>query len=97
MNKKLATVYILLAGILWGCMGLFVRPLDGKGLSSWDIVFIRALGTAVLLGLYILVTDRKRFRIRLKDIWCFLGSGLLSIVFFVSAQRKTTRMRNQSH
>ncbi len=68
MNKKLATVYILLAGILWGCMGLFVRPLDGKGLSSWDIVFIRALGTAVLLGLYILVTDRKRFR--------------LSIVFF---------------
>ena len=82
MSKKFATIYILLAGILWGCMGLFVRPLDGKGLSSWDIVFIRALGTTVILGLYILVTDRKRFRIRLKDLWCFLGSGLLSIVFF---------------
>ena len=33
--------FILLAGILWGCMGLFVRPLNDRGLSSWDIVFLR--------------------------------------------------------
>ncbi len=26
--------------------------------------------------------DKKLFRIKWKDIWCFLGTGLLSIVFF---------------
>lgn len=84
MGKKLniGTVLILLAGILWGCMGLFVRPLDGKGLSSLDMVFLRALLTMVFMGLFILIKDRSLFKIWLKDCWCFLGTGLFSIVFF---------------
>ena len=73
---------ILLAGILWGCMGLFVRPLNNRGLSSWDIVFLRAVLTTVFMAVILFVKDRKLFRIRLKDLWCFLGTGLLSIVFF---------------
>lgn len=83
MNKKaMSVIFILLAGILWGCMGLFVRPLNEKGLTTWDIVFLRAIGTTLLLGLFLLLTNRKAFRIKLKDLWCFLGTGLLSIVFF---------------
>lgn len=87
-NEKVrepAIVYklsILLAGILWGCMGLFVRPLNAKGLSSWDIVFLRASLTAVFMLLLILIKDKSLLRIRLRDIWCFLGTGLFSIVFF---------------
>ena len=73
---------ILLAGILWGCMGLFVRPLNEKGLSSWDIVFLRAVLTSVIMAVVLLIKDRKLFRIRLRDLWCFAGTGLLSIVFF---------------
>lgn len=73
---------MLTAGILWGCMGLFVRPLDRKGLSSWDIVFLRAVLTTVIMFVVLLVKDRRLFRIRLKDLWCFAGTGLLSIVFF---------------
>ena len=83
MNKKTRSVLcILLAGILWGCMGLFVRPLNDRGLTTWDIVFLRAIGTTLLLGLFLLLTNRKAFRIKAKDLWCFLGTGLLSIVFF---------------
>lgn len=83
MNKKtLSVICILLAGILWGCMGLFVRPLTDRGLTTWDIVFLRAIGTTLILGLFLLITNRKAFRIKLKDLWCFLGTGLLSIVFF---------------
>ncbi len=63
-------------------MGLFVRPLNAKGLSSWDIVFIRAFLTMVFMAVFILVKDRSLFKIKLKDIWCFIGTGLLSIVFF---------------
>ena len=84
MNRKSfgSKLLILLAGILWGCMGLFVRPLNDKGLSSWDIVFLRAVLTTVFMAALLLIRDRKLFAIRLRDIWCFLGTGLLSIVFF---------------
>lgn len=82
-NKKgLSVFFILLAGCLWGCMGLFVRPLNKKGFSSWDIVFVRAVVTMLCMGIFLIIYDRKMFRIKLKDIWCFLGTGLLSIVFF---------------
>ncbi len=86
MNKNMehlgSKLLIMLAGILWGCMGLFVRPLNEKGLNSWDIVFLRAALTAVFMAVILLVKDRSLFRIKLKDIWCFMGTGLLSIVFF---------------
>ena len=63
-------------------MGLFVRPLNEKGLTSWDIVFLRAVLTSVIMAVVLLIKDRKLFRIRLRDLWCFAGTGLLSIVFF---------------
>lgn len=81
-TKGLSVFFILLAGCLWGCMGLFVRPLNKKGFSSWDIVFVRAVVTMLCMGIFLIIYDRKMFRIKLKDIWCFLGTGLLSIVFF---------------
>lgn len=73
---------IMLAGILWGCMGLFVRPFNDKGLNSWDIVFLRAMLTTVFMALILVIKDKSLFKIKMKDIWCFLGTGLLSIVFF---------------
>ena len=81
-SKILSIIYILLAGVLWGCMGLFVRPLNEKGLSSWDIVFIRAAMTTVCMGVFLLIYNRSLFKIRLRDVLCFLGTGLASIVFF---------------
>lgn len=80
--KYLSVFCILLAGILWGCMGLFVRPLNASGLTSPDIVFLRASLTSVFMVIILFFHNRKLFRIRLKDFWCFLGTGLLSIVFF---------------
>ena len=73
---------ILIAGILWGCMGLFVRPLNEMGLTSWDIVFLRALLTSVFMLILIFIKDKNLFKIKLRDLWCFAGTGLLSIVFF---------------
>ena len=40
--KKFSSVLILIAGVLWGSMGLFVRTLNGAGLASMEIVGLRA-------------------------------------------------------
>lgn len=80
--KKLAPLLILTAGILWGCLGIFVRQLNNHGLVSMDIVFLRALVTCLIMGLVLFIFDRSKFRIRWKDLWCFLGTGICSIVFF---------------
>lgn len=80
--KKFAPILILIAGILWGSMGLFVRTLNGQGLASMEIVGLRAVVTTVALALFLLLFDRRLFQIRRKDLWCFFGTGICSIVFF---------------
>lgn len=79
-----APFYILIAGILWGSMGLFVRRLGsgGMGLSSVEIVQMRCIVAGVVLFFYMLFGNRAALSIRLRDLWCFLGTGLCSIVFF---------------
>ena len=77
-----SALLVMLAGVLWGSTGLFVRPLSEMGLTSTDIVFLKLLLTAVIVAVILLVKDRKLFRIRLKDLWCFVGTGIISIVLF---------------
>ncbi|MBQ3416358.1 MAG: EamA family transporter [Ruminococcus sp.] len=80
--KKLAVWFILLAGTLWGCIGIFVRHYTGLGLNSMQIAALRLTLSAVLFTVFILIFNRKLFRIKLKDIWIFLGSGILSVGVF---------------
>lgn len=82
MMKKLAPFLVLLAGILWGIIGLFIRKLNILGFASMDIVFLRAVTTSALLGLFLLIFDKEKLRIHIRDIWCFFGTAILSIVFF---------------
>lgn len=94
--KKFAPLLILIAGVLWGSMGLFVRTLNGQGLASMEIVGLRAAVTTVALFLFLLLFDRKLFHIRLKDLWCFLGTGICSIVFFNFCYFKAITMTSLS-
>ncbi|MDE6625036.1 MAG: DMT family transporter [Lachnospiraceae bacterium] len=80
--KKLAPFFVLLAGILWGSMGIYVRKLNALGFTTIEIVAVRSVATAALLLPVLFFYDRKMLKIRLKDIWCFIGTGILSIVFF---------------
>ena len=45
-------------------------------------MFIRCFLPLVLLGAYMLVFRRQAFKIKLKDLWVFLGAGLLSLTMF---------------
>lgn len=94
--KKIAPFLVLLAGILWGTIGFFVRVLNAAGLSSMEIVMIRAVTTTILLFVYLAVTDKSLLKIRLKDVWCFFGTGICSIVFFNYCYFKTISMTSLS-
>jgi drug/metabolite transporter (DMT)-like permease len=90
--KKIAPLFVLIAGMLWGCLGIFVRKLNGCGLFSMDIVFIRAVVTCIFMALFLLCYDITLFKIKLKDLWCFLGTGICSIVFFNYCYFKAIRI-----
>lgn len=79
---RFAPFYIIIAGALWGSMGLFVRRLGDAGFSSVEIAQLRSMVTTLFLFIYLMIKNRSLFRIRLRDLWCFIGTGLLSIVFF---------------
>ncbi len=80
--KKIAPILILLAGVLWGSMGIFVRTLTDHHMATTEIVFLRAIVTSAALFIFLLIYNPKLFCIRIKDIWCFIGTGICSIAFF---------------
>lgn len=82
METKKGVIFILIAGILWGTIGIFVRSLNELGLEAMQLVFIRALITAVVLLVGVLIYDRKLLKIKFRDLWCFMGTAILSILFF---------------
>ncbi len=81
-NNRISMFFVLCAGILWGCMGIMVRKMNKSGLGAMEVVSIRSFVTAILMLMYMFLFNRKELKIRVKDIWCFLGTGLLSVVFF---------------
>ena len=82
MKRYLPFLYILLAGILWGVIGLFNRNLTASGFSPQSIVFVRNFGGMLVLGLVFLIFDRSVFRIRLKHLPYFFGTGVISVLLF---------------
>lgn len=78
-----APVLIVIAGICWGAIGLFSNPLSDGGLTALQITALRCLFSAIALILFLLFTGNKSLlRIRLKDLYLFIGTGIGSIVFF---------------
>lgn len=77
-----SAICIVAAGVLWGVIPLFVSALEGAGFTSLQVVAIRVLLAAAILVAALLVRDRSQLRIRLRDLPLFVGTGLLSIVFF---------------
>lgn len=80
--KKSAPFLILFAGILWGSMGVFVRFLNQYHIEAINIVAMRAWVTVAAMMILLFFYDRSLFRVRKKDIWCFIGTGWGSILFF---------------
>lgn len=73
---------ILIAGIFWGLMGLFVRTFSSYGFGSAHVAFLRLGVGAVIFALIIFIRDKSLFKIQLRDLPLFLGLGICSLSFF---------------
>ncbi|MBN3556565.1 EamA family transporter [Fictibacillus nanhaiensis] len=81
-QTKLAFLYVAIGASLWGIIGSFVKELTLAGFTSLQIVFLRAASAFLLFLAWIVVKNPGLLRIHLKDIWYFLGTGVLSVSFF---------------
>ncbi len=82
MSEQKATVSIIAAGVLWGCISLFLRPLSALGLSSLQIVAIRCCLAFVMLAGFLALRDPGLLRLRPRDLPVLLGTGLVSLLLF---------------
>ena len=81
-SGALGIFFILLAGTCWGSIGIFVRRFNALNLVSMDIVAVRSVFTVIFMAIFLAIYDRKLLKIRFRDIWCFIGTGIISMVFF---------------
>lgn len=80
--QKLAPLLVAAASVLWGILFVFVRKLSEADFSAMDVVCVRAYGSVAVLFPGLFVANRKLLKVRVKDSWCFVGTGVFSIVFF---------------
>lgn len=95
MQKK-AYLFILTAAALWGCIGVFLKLLTAAGLTSMQSVAVRTGVAAVLYFFFLLFTEPAALKIRLPDCRYFIGTGILSIVFFNWCYFNTIRLSSLS-
>lgn len=75
-------LYALLGALLFGANGSLAKLLVEGGLSATQLTLFRSLGTAVLAGLVLLVTDRAAFRLSIRQllVMAVLGVGGVALV-----------------
>ncbi|MFC0235672.1 DMT family transporter [Fictibacillus phosphorivorans] len=81
-QTKLAFLYVAIGASLWGIIGFFVKELSLAGFTSLQIVFLRAISAFLLFLAWIVIKNPALLKIKLKDTWYFLGTGILSVSFF---------------
>lgn len=82
MMKKTAYLFVVAAAALWGIIGIFSKQLGLLGFSVLQIVSVRAIFSALFILGFILFKDRKLLRIEIRDSVYFVGTGIISFVFF---------------
>lgn len=80
--SRFAPLLILAAGACWGCTGAFARVLGDAGFTSLQITEIRLFMAALILVGIALATDRAALRVKPRDLWCLVGAGVASELFF---------------
>lgn len=91
MNKK-GFFFVILAGMMWGTSGIFVKLLSPYGVSSGVLTLFRALAGFVFLSVFLLFKDRSLFRISLRELvlFIFLGGTMFGASAFYYAAIQVT-------
>ena len=77
--KRLAPLFVLMASVLWGSMGIVTRYVAAIGFNTRQTAAVRITSAAAVLILFLLITDRSKLKIHKEDFKWFLGTGLGSL------------------
>ena len=79
MMRKIYLILPILAGIMFGSSGIFVRTLTQNGIDPTTLLFLRFSIAIVPILIAIVATDKNLFKIELKDIPLFLVCSICII------------------
>ena len=70
------------AASLWGFIGLFSYILMFYGFSPVQVIAVRTIAGALFMTVFLLMRSPALLKINLRDIWMFIGTGIISVVLF---------------
>jgi drug/metabolite transporter, DME family len=82
VKKLLPIIFISSSAALWGIIAIFVRKLTELGFTPMEIVTVRVVTAAVLLGILGISKYSSQMKIKWMDLKLFIGTGVCSIVLF---------------
>lgn len=94
MSELRSSLCILASGVLWGLLPLFIKYFAAEGFSSEQIVFVRVGFAALMLTAWLAVRKPALLRVRPADCWCFVGTGIISIMLFSYCYFRTVETAN---
>ena len=74
--KKKAFIYMIVAGMLWGTSGIFVRYLTPLGFTSWQMTAARGTVSFIATAILALFTNRQAFKAKPSHFLIFAAMGL---------------------
>ena len=75
-------MFAILAGVLWGIISIFLKGLYSAGFSALQVMFFRGFFSSVFMAVFLFIKDKSLLKFAIKDIWMFLGTGVISLTFF---------------
>ncbi len=92
--KRLAGLLILIAGIFWGVMGVFVRLFTQNGFTTMQIAALRLSVAALAMFLLLWLYKPQRLKIVYKDfpllaILGIVSIGIMGVLYFTTIRLST--------
>ena len=81
-QQNIGMILVIFAGVFWGLISIFINQLTTFDYDSLQIMCLRSWVSVFLLLIFFLIYDKRLLIIDPRDIWMFLGSGILSLAFF---------------
>lgn len=86
MIKKIMPIFPILAGVLWGATGIFIRKSMALGMNSITVISSKVTIASIIMIIFISIYNKSLLKIKLKDIYIFISAALLGMfavnVFF---------------
>lgn len=79
MKNKISTLLPIIAGALWGSVGVFVRGFTNGNIDNISILVMRVLFAAIMMFVFIAIKDKSLLKINLKDVWVFACGGIVAM------------------